>query len=59
MGINKKMPSQEIGLYRMAKEIKAMKETKKTVSHMMNMASAIAMSDEMKSPTHRILIKKK
>lgn len=57
MGINKKMPSQEIGLYRMAKEAKALKEAKKEINHTMMMASAMAMSKEMSAPCHKIIKK--
>ena len=59
MGINKKMPEQEIGLYRMAKEAKALKEAKKDMNKTMMMASAMAMSKEMSAPMHNIIIKKK
>ena len=58
MGINKKMPVQEIGLYRMAKEKKAMHERKEMVEESMMMASAMAMSKEMKAPMHNIIMKK-
>lgn len=57
MGINKKMPVQEIGLYRMAKEAKALHERKEMVEEAMTMASA--MSKEMKTPMHNIKFKKK
>jgi hypothetical protein len=59
MGINKKMPVQEIGLYRMAKEKKAMHERKEIVEESMMMASAMAISKEMKAPMHNIIMKKK
>ena len=59
MGINKQMPNQEIGLYRMSKQAKAEKEMKKEMSHMMNMANAVTMSKEMTAPVHNIIIKKK
>ena len=59
MGINKQMPSQEIGLYRMSKQAKAEKEMKKEMGHTMMMASAMAMSKEMTAPVHNIIIKKK
>lgn len=59
MGINKKMPVQEIGLYRMAKEAKALHEKKEMVEESMMMASAMAMSKEMKAPMHNIVFKKK
>jgi len=59
MGINKKMPVQEIGLYRMAKEAKALHEKKEMVEESMMMASAMAMSKEMKAPMHNIIMKKK
>jgi len=55
MGINKKMPSQEIGLYRMAKEAKALKEAKKEMNKTMMMASAMAMSKEMTAPCHKMM----
>ena len=55
MGINKKMPVQEIGLYRMAKEAKALHERKEMVEESMMMA----MSKEMKAPMHNIVFKKK
>jgi len=54
MGINKKMQPQEIGLYRMAKEAKDLKEAKKDMNKTMMMASAMAMSKEMKAPMHKI-----
>lgn len=47
MGINKKMPSQEIGLYRMAKEAKAIKEAKKDMNKTIMMANAMNLSKEM------------
>jgi hypothetical protein len=53
------MPVQEIGLYRMAKEKKAMHERKEIVEESMMMASAMAMSKEMKAPMHNIIMKKK
>jgi hypothetical protein len=56
MGINKKMPVQEIGLYRMAKEKKAMHERKEMVEESMMI---MAMSKEMKAPMHNIIMKKK
>ena len=59
MGINKKMPTQEIGLYKMAKEAKAIKDANKTMKKTMMMANAISMSENMKAPMHNILIKKK
>jgi len=59
MGINKKMPTQEIGLYKMAKEAKAIKDANKTMKKTMMMANAISMSENMKAPIHNILIKKK
>ena len=59
MGINKKMPPQEIGLYRMAKEAKALKEAKKEMNKTMMITSAMAMSKEMNAPMHNIIIKKK
>lgn len=59
MGINKKMQPQEIGLYRMAKEAKALKEAKKEMNHTMMMANAMAISEGMKAPIHNIIIKKK
>lgn len=49
------MPPQEIGLYRMAKEKKAVHEAKEMVEK----AMTIAMSKEMTAPMHRIIIKKK
>ena len=45
---NKPMPSQEIGLYRMAKEVKAIKEAKHMMNKTMVMANAIAMAKKMK-----------
>lgn len=59
MGINKKMPVQEIGLYRMAKEAKALHERKEMVEEAMTMANAMSMSKEMKAPMHNIKFKKK
>jgi hypothetical protein len=59
MGVNKKMPSQEIGLYRMAKEKNAQHEAKEMVEKAMTIASAMRMSKEMTAPMHRIIIKKK
>ena len=59
MGINKKMQPQEIGLYRMAKEAKALKEAKKDMNKTMMMANAISMSENMKAPMHNIIFKKK
>ena len=56
MGINKKMPVQEIGLYRMAKEAKALHERKEMVEEAMMI---MAMSKEMKAPMHNIIMKKK
>lgn len=53
MGINKKMSVQEIGLYRMAKEKKAMHERKEMIEEAMTMANA------MKAPMHNIIFKKK
>jgi len=50
MGINKKMPTQEIGLYKMAKQAKEMKAMKKTAQ----MANAMSMAEMMKP-----IIKKK
>lgn len=44
MGINKPMPTQEIGLYRMAKQAKEVKQMKKT----MQMANAMSMAETMK-----------
>lgn len=44
MGINKKMPAQEIGLYKMAKQAKEVKQMKKT----MQMANAMSMAETMK-----------
>lgn len=44
MGINKPMPTQEIGLYKMAKQAKEMKQMKKT----MQMANAMSMAETMK-----------
>lgn len=55
MGVNKKMPPQEIGLYRMAKEKNAQHEAKEMVEK----AMTIAMSKEMTAPTHRMVVKKK
>jgi hypothetical protein len=52
MVTNKKMQPQEIGLYRMAKEAKALKEAKKT----MIMANAMSISDGMKA--HQLMMKK-
>lgn len=57
MGINKKMPEQEIGLYRMAKEAKALKEAKKEINHTMMMANAMNLSKEMSA--HQPIFKKK
>lgn len=57
MGINKKMPSQEIGLYRMAKEAKAIKEAKKDMNKTMMMANAMNLSKEMSAPCHKIIKK--
>ena len=51
MGINKKMPEQEIGLYRMAKEAKALKEARKDMNKTMMI---MAMSKEMSAPMHNI-----
>ena len=59
MGINKKMPVQEIGLYRMAKEAKALHEKKEMVEEAMTMASAMRMSKEMTAPMHNIKKKNK
>jgi len=59
MGINKKMPTQEIGLYKMAKEAKAIKDANNTMKKTIMMANAISMSESMKAPMHNILIKKK
>ena len=59
MGINKKMPVQEIGLYRMAKEKKAMHERKEMIEDAMEMANAMRMSSEMRAPMHNIIMKKK
>lgn len=44
MGINKPMPTQEIGLYKMAKQAKEVKQMKKT----MQMANAMSMAETMK-----------
>lgn len=55
MVTNKKMQPQEIGLYRMAKEKKAMHERKEMIEEAMTMA----MSKEMKAPMHNIIFKKK
>ena len=55
MGVNKRMPVQEIGLYRMAKEKKALHEQKEMVEKAMTMS----MSKEMTAPCHNIIIKKK
>ena len=57
MGINKKMPEQEIGLYRMAKEAKALKEAKKDMNKTMMMANAMNLSKEMNAPMHKIIKK--
>jgi len=54
MGINKKMPVQEIGLYRMAKEAKALKEARKDMNKTMMMASAMNLSKEMSAPCHKM-----
>jgi hypothetical protein len=54
MGINKKMPPQEIGLYRMAKEAKALKEAKKEMNKTMMI---MAMSKEMTAPCHKMMKK--
>ena len=54
MGINKKMQPQEIGLYRMAKEAKALKEAKKDMNKTMMI---MAMSKEMTAPCHKIIKK--
>ena len=47
MGINKPMPTQEIGLYRMAKEKKAMHEAKEMMEKSMTMANAINLAKTM------------
>ena len=48
MGINKKMPTQEIGLYKMAKDAKAINDANKTMKKTMMMANAISMSEKFK-----------
>jgi hypothetical protein len=48
MGINKKMPPQEIGLYRMAKAKKAMEESKDMMEDAMEMAMAMKLAKTIK-----------
>lgn len=48
MKINKPMPTQEIGLYRMAKAKKDMHEAKEMMEKTMVMANAIRMAGAMK-----------
>jgi uncharacterized UPF0146 family protein len=48
MGINKPMPTQEIGLYKMAKAKKAMKESKDLMEDAMEMAMAMKMAAGIK-----------
>lgn len=57
MGINKKMPVQEIGLYRMAKEAKALHERKEMVEKAMTMANAVSIAESMTA--HKMIFKKK
>lgn len=57
MGINKKMPVQEIGLYRMAKEAKALHERKEMVEEAMTMANAVSIAESMTA--HKMIFKKK
>lgn len=47
MGINKPMPTQEIGLYRMAKAKKEMHEAKEMMEKSMTMANAINLAKTM------------
>ena len=47
MGINKPMPTQEIGLYRMAKEKKAMHEAKEVMEKTMKIANAMNLAKSM------------
>jgi len=53
---NKPMPTQEIGLYRMAKEKKAMHEAKEMMEKTMKMANAINLAKTM--PTMSFMKKK-
>ena len=48
MGINKKMPNQEIGLYRMAKAKKAMEESKDMMEDAMETAMAMKLAKTIK-----------
>lgn len=57
MGINKKMPVQEIGLYRMAKEAKALHEKKEMVEKAMTMANAVSIAESMTA--NKMIFKKK
>lgn len=47
MGINKPMPTQEIGLYRMAKAKKEMHEAKEMMEKSMTMANAMNLAKTM------------
>lgn len=47
MGINKPMPTQEIGLYKMAKAKKEMHEAKEMMEKSMTMANAINLAKTM------------
>ena len=57
---NKRMPQQEIGLFRMAKEKKAMAEMKHMLNKTMELASVVQMTQGMTAPTHspRFVVKK-
>lgn len=54
------MPQQEIGLFRMAKEKKAMAEMKHMLNKTMELASVVQMTQGMTAPTHspRFVVKK-
>lgn len=58
---NRRMPNQEIGLFRMAKEKKAMKEMKHILNKTAELASVVQMTQGMKAPMHspRFTVKKK
>lgn len=58
---NKRMPNQEIGLFRMAKEKKAMKEMKHILNKTAELASIVHVTQGMKAPMHspRFTVKKK
>lgn len=47
MGINKPMPTQEIGLYKMAKAKKEMHEAKEMMEKSMTMANAMNLAKTM------------